>query len=118
MPAPENPQPSRGPVREEYIASGEQLRPLLDKLVQLPVWAFDTEFVGEETYIPKLCLVQVATPDALYLVDPLSIDDITPFWRVVAEPGRRVVVARRSVSAASGQDCPLPACSMSRWLPA
>lgn len=92
MPAPENPQTSRGTVREEYIASGEQLRPLLDKLVQLPVWAFDTEFVGEETYIPKLCLVQVATPDALYLVDPLSIDDITPFWRVVAEPGRRVVV--------------------------
>ena len=92
MPSHETSRDNPGPVREEYIESGDKLRLLLEKLVRLPVWAFDTEFVGEETYIPKLCLVQVATPDALYLVDPLTIDDITPFWKLVAEPGRRVVV--------------------------
>lgn len=97
MPPPDSPQAIRGlasqaKVREEYIDTRDGLRTLLNKLSQLPVWAFDTEFVGEETYIPKLCLVQVATPDALYLVDPLAVDDIASFWKLVAEPGRRVVV--------------------------
>lgn len=97
MPDPEatSPPPGKhapGPVREEYIDTRDGLRTLLNKLSQLPVWAFDTEFVGEETYIPRLCLVQVATPDTLYLVDPLAVDDIASFWKLVAEPGRRVVV--------------------------
>ena len=34
--------------------------------------AFDTEFVGEDTYRPDLCLVQVATPEKLYLLDPFA----------------------------------------------
>ncbi len=85
-------QTQSGPLREEYIDTRDSLRTLLNKLSQLPVWAFDTEFVGEETYIPKLCLVQVATPDGLFLIDPLAVDEIASFWKLVAEPGRRVVV--------------------------
>lgn len=52
----------------------------------------DTEFVGENTYHPELCLVQVATPTTLYLVDPLALPDLGEFWRLVVDPKRTVVV--------------------------
>lgn len=54
--------------------------------------AFDTEFVGEDTYRPDLCLVQVATPEHLYLIDPLSCGDLTAFWELIADPKRVVIV--------------------------
>ena len=32
----------------------------------------DTEFMRDKTYFPKLCLLQLATPDAAVIVDPLA----------------------------------------------
>jgi ribonuclease D len=65
---------------------------LVSDLGQCREFAFDTEFVGEDTYIPVLCLIQVATRDALYLVDPIAIQDVTPFWKLVADPANTVIV--------------------------
>jgi ribonuclease D len=53
---------------------------------------FDTEFVGEDTYIPDLCLVQVATPNALYVLDPFDCGPLGEFWNLIADPSRVVVV--------------------------
>ena len=53
---------------------------------------FDTEFVGEETYVPQLCLVQVATPNALYVLDPFDCGPLEEFWKLLADPARLVVV--------------------------
>ena len=49
----------------------------------------DTEFVSERTYRPVLCLVQVIADGQLALVDPLGIEDMTPFWRALACRGTR-----------------------------
>jgi ribonuclease D len=54
--------------------------------------AFDTEFVGEDTYRPDLCLVQVATPEKLFLIDPLATGPLTAFWELLADPKRVVIV--------------------------
>ena len=40
----------------------------------------DTEFVREKTYYPLLCLVQVATPERILCVDPLSDIDMDACW--------------------------------------
>ncbi len=53
---------------------------------------FDTEFVGEETYVPHLCLVQVATPNALYVLDPFDCGPLVEFWKLLADPARLVIV--------------------------
>ncbi len=53
----------------------------------------DTEFVSERTYRPVLGLVQVATPDGLFLIDPLAPDEPDqPIWEAMADPGVLTVV--------------------------
>ena len=57
-----------------------------------PHFGFDTEFVGEDTYHPRLCLVQVAAPDRLFLIDPLTAGPLDAFWQLVVDPARVAVV--------------------------
>jgi ribonuclease D len=47
----------------------------------------DTEFMREKTYFAQLCLVQVATPEEIYCVDPLDDGDHRMFWEsLLAQP--------------------------------
>ena len=60
------------------------------------IMALDTEFVSERTYQPQLALLQVATPDEIVLIDPLS-DAVQkaadqPIWDAMADPSVRTVV--------------------------
>ena len=48
--------------------------------------AFDTEFIGEKRFRTLVCLIQVATPDGLALIDPLTIDDLGPFLELMSDP--------------------------------
>ena len=77
---------------EEIVATPEELTACCDRLAACTLIGFDTEFVGEETYHPHLCLVQVATPERLYLIDPLTCGPLDRFWELVVDPARRVVV--------------------------
>lgn len=46
----------------------------------------DTEFMREQTYWPKLCLIQVASDDVEAIIDPLSRGlDLTPLWSLMAD---------------------------------
>lgn len=84
---------SPGPaLAERMIVDKSDFLALVSDLGRCREFAFDTEFVGEDTYIPVLCLIQVATRDALYLVDPIAIQDVTPFWKLVADPKNTVIV--------------------------
>src|SRR5262249_7891128 len=74
------------------ITRPEELGPCCEELAKCGVIGFDTEFVGEDTYHPSLCLVQVASPRKLYLIDPLSVGPLDAFWRLIVDPTRVVVV--------------------------
>jgi ribonuclease D len=52
----------------------------------------DTEFMRERTYRARLCLVQVATRGAVFLIDPLADVDLAPLAKMVADPVVEVVV--------------------------
>ncbi len=75
-----------------FISTTNALEELVDHIRQAGRFAFDTEFVSEETFEPVLCLVQVATATRLAVVDPLKIGDMQVFWDVVVDPSIEVIM--------------------------
>uniref|UniRef100_A0A9E8CTW9 Ribonuclease D n=1 Tax=Bosea sp. NBC_00436 TaxID=2969620 RepID=A0A9E8CTW9_9HYPH len=63
------------------ISDTAALSAACDRLATHPFVTVDTEFLRETTYYPKLCLIQLASPDEAVLIDPLSPDlDLAPFF--------------------------------------
>jgi ribonuclease D len=79
-------------VAEEIVTQPVELAACCAYLSARTHFGFDTEFVGEDTYHPRLCLVQVATDEKLFLIDPLSAGPLDEFWKLVVDPGRVTVV--------------------------
>jgi ribonuclease D len=77
---------------EQIVTRPEELIEACEHLAQHARFGFDTEFVGEETYHPRLCLVQAATEERLYLIDPLSVGPLDIFWNLVVDPANLVIV--------------------------
>ncbi|MFL2545785.1 MAG: ribonuclease D [Candidatus Rariloculaceae bacterium] len=63
-----------------YIDSEKKLAELLEGISVEPLLAIDTEFVREKTYYPKLCLIQIATPNLTACVDCLAEIDLRKFF--------------------------------------
>ena len=76
----------------DLVTTESQLGALVDRLAAHSHVAFDTEFVSEHTYRSQLCLIQVAAPDTLAVIDTLKVRELDPFWRLLTEPGRTTVV--------------------------
>lgn len=55
-------------------------------------FAYDSEFIGELSYHPKLCLIQVATAERVALIDSLADIDLGPFWQLLADPAVEKIV--------------------------
>ena len=69
----------------EFITDDEALARWADDTAAHPWIAFDTEFIGEKRFRTLLCLIQVATPDGLFLIDPIAIGDLDPFLDLVED---------------------------------
>lgn len=68
------------------ISDTAALSAACDRLASHPFVTVDTEFLRETTYYPKLCLIQIASPDEAVLVDPLSPDlDLAPFFGLMVD---------------------------------
>ena len=65
----------------QLITTNAELRDFCDSLAGAKIIAFDTEFVSEDRYQPELCLLQVAVGNKSYIIDTISVDDVTPFWQ-------------------------------------
>lgn len=48
-------------------------------------FGYDSEFIGEHTYYPNYCVIQIATAQRVTLIDPLADIDLTPFWELLAD---------------------------------
>ena len=69
------------------VESTEGLKALASELEGAPYIALDTEFMRDQTYWPKLCLLQVAAlGNIAAIVDPLSGLDLAPFYKLLAAP--------------------------------
>lgn len=70
----------------EIIDSQSRLDEECRRLKRAGVFAFDTEFIRDDTFDAKLCLVQVACGDHVVLIDPTAQLDIGAFWKLVHDP--------------------------------
>lgn len=76
----------------DVVTDPRELDELIRRLLDVEVWAFDTEFHRERTYFPELALVQLAWDDQVALVDPLAVD-VAPLATLLDGPGLAVVHA-------------------------
>jgi ribonuclease D len=77
---------------ETIVTHPPQLADCLDHLEAAAVIAFDTEFVGEDSFRPELCLIQIATEEQLFVIDPFSCGPLDRFWSILTDPKKTVVV--------------------------
>ena len=86
----DHPEVPSGPPR--MVATDEDLVDAIEEMRKAGVVAYDTEFIGEETYHPKICLVQLASRDFVAIVDPFAVEDLSPVWDLLADPAVEKVV--------------------------
>jgi ribonuclease D len=69
------------------VDNTEALTAFAAELANAPYLALDTEFLRDQTYYPKLCLIQVAAPGIEGIIDPLAPGiDLKPFYELIARP--------------------------------
>jgi len=79
-------------IKPEIATTPSALAELCQHLSEAGSFAFDTEFVGEDTYDPDVCLIQAATDSFCGLIDTLTGLDLSPFWELVANDEIEIIV--------------------------
>lgn len=74
------------------ITTQKDFDSICTRMAQAGVIAFDTEFVSESYYRPKLCLLQLAFNDEVVAVDPFLVEDLTAWWEIMADDQNTILV--------------------------
>src|SRR3984893_3926064 len=70
------------------IVTTEDLANVCRRFANRPFVTVDTEFLRETTFWPRLCLVQIASPEEAVVVDAMAERlDLKPFFELMANPG-------------------------------
>jgi ribonuclease D len=70
----------------ELITTGEALERVAERLLKTDAVAVDTEFFWERTFYPVLGLVQLAADGGCWLIDTVSLRDLSALGPVLAAP--------------------------------
>jgi len=73
------------------VADQDSLGRLVRALAPCPVVAIDTESNSLHAYRERVCLIQFSTPAADYILDPISLPDLSPLAPFFANPGQEKV---------------------------
>lgn len=68
----------------QWIDTSAKLSALCQTLLREPIMGIDTESNSLYVYKEQVCLIQVSTSEHDYLIDPLSIKDMSPLGEVLA----------------------------------
>jgi ribonuclease D len=74
-----------------FVDKPEQLEACAQAIAREPRIALDTESNGFHAYYEKVCLVQIATSDADFAVDPLALS-LEPLLPLLRDPAREVIL--------------------------
>ncbi len=68
----------------KLIESRTALGELCSRLADAKIIGLDTEFVSEDTYLPQLCLIQIAVDEEILAIDPLAVE-VDMLWQTIVE---------------------------------
>lgn len=68
------------------VQDDEQFLTLCEALGDNALLAVDTEFVRESTYYPQFCLLQIASSEGTYCIDPLKLESLAPLITLMGNP--------------------------------
>jgi len=71
----------------KLINQQPHLRRCLGELSAHSILAVDTEANSLYAYQEEVCLIQVSSPRADYIIDPLGLDDLAPLGEIFSDPG-------------------------------
>ncbi|NMH64149.1 ribonuclease D [Shewanella salipaludis] len=71
----------------QYVSDEAALAQLVEQYRQAKLLVLDTEFVRTRTYYARLGLIQAYDGKSLALIDPVAIQDLSPFWSLLTDPG-------------------------------
>jgi ribonuclease D len=78
--------------REQHLVDSEAIfLRLLETIAAEQLIGLDTESNGFHAYVERVCLIQIATRDADWAVDPLAVP-LRPLVPLLADPAREVVL--------------------------
>lgn len=95
------------------VDTAEKLEDCVRELKGARLIGLDTEFVGEHSYYPRLALIQLWARGVVYLIDPLTIADLTPLAAPLSHPKCVILmhdaeIDTQVVHRATGATLPLP----------
>ncbi len=69
------------------VTTGEQFRSMLENLLPAARLAIDIEADSLYHYFEKVCLIQISTDNATFVVDPLVVRDLSQLAPIMEDPG-------------------------------
>src|SRR5687768_4988120 len=84
----------------ELIRTADELRKAIETIEKQPVVGLDTETTDLDPYTSRLRLIQLATPDRVYIVDFDRFSDGDPRRSDALAPLRRLLAAPRPIKIA------------------
>jgi ribonuclease D len=73
-------------MKEFYVDSKDALERLCESLRGSAWIALDTEFIREQTYYPRLCLLQLSNGEVAAAVDPIALPDLSVLLAILFDP--------------------------------
>lgn len=83
------------PAEHQYITSSHALDDLCHALKDSARIALDTEFVGEDSFVPKLELIQIASDNRAAVIDFPAVQaagSMDALWEIICDPAVQKVV--------------------------
>ena len=79
-------------MTEQLITSQDGFDELCEHIHECGAVAFDTEFVAEDYFRPRLCLLQFATSQRIAAVDPFEVQDLSAWWSLMTDDATTIIV--------------------------
>lgn len=85
----------KSPSEFKLLATASEIKDLAEKIRSSDMISFDTEFIREQTFLPQLELIQIATDDEVWLVDAQAFlkqgkqqarKDLEPLLEIFRDP--------------------------------